>query len=172
MKRLAIASILSSVLTAPSIADEDRVLDFPQDYREKFTLYFTGDRLFEEEQTIRIFANDIALEGAKTDGRLPDGSILVAELYAALKDGDGNVAESAVGRRLPGKFQAIAIMERRNGWDAQYSDDLKVGDWEFEVFSTAGENLNKDTTGCRECHNPLVETDYLWSIEHLKAAVN
>ena len=38
------------------------------------------------------------------------------------------------------------MMERRAGWDDQYPDELKVGDWEFEVFSPTGENLGKDTT--------------------------
>lgn len=171
MKRLAIATILSAILTMPSIAEEDRVLDFPKDYRENFTLYFTGDRYLEEEQTIRLFANDIALEGAKADAPLPDGSVLVAEIYAAVKDSNGDVVESAIGRRIPGQFKAIALMERRSGWDAQYGDDLKVGDWEFEVFSTAGENLGKATTGCRACHHPLADTDFLFSIEHLQAAV-
>ena len=98
-------------------------------------------------------------------GKLPDGSVLVAELYAALKDSDGEVVESQIGRRVPGDFKAIAVMERRKGWDDQYPEELKVGDWEFEVFSTSGENLGKDTSGCRECHHPLTDTEFMFSIE-------
>ena len=96
--------------------------------------------------------------------------MLVAELYAAQKDAAGEVIESTVGRRLPGTFKAIAVMERRAGWDDQYSDDLKVGDWEFEVFGTDGKNLGKDTTACRACHHPLTDSEFLFSIEHLIAA--
>jgi len=170
MKRLAVTTALfAAFATTPLFATEDRVLDFPKNYQEDFTLYFTGDRLFEDEQTIRIFANDVALEGVQKDGKLPDGSVLVAELYAAVKDSDGEVVESQIARRVPGDFKAIAIMERRSGWDDQYPDELKVGDWEFEVFSTSGENLNKDTTGCRECHHPLTDTEFMFSIEHLAA---
>ena len=106
---------------------------------------------------------------AKKGEKLPDGSVLVAEIYAAQKDADGDVIESAIGRRVSGEFKAIALMERKAGWDAQYSDDLKVGDWEFELFSTAGKNLNKDTTGCRQCHAPLGDSDYLFSGEHMAA---
>jgi len=61
-------------------------------------------------------------------------------------------------------------MERHDGWDAQYPEELKVGDWEFEVFSAEGKNLGKDVTGCRECHHPLEDTEFLYSIEHLRAA--
>ena len=172
MKRLLAASILVAGIATPLVAIEDRVLAFPENYRENFTLYFTGDRLFAEEQTIRIYANEVAVSGMKASGNLPDGSVLVAELYAAVKDADGNVIESALGRRVPGDFKAIALMERRGGWDDQYGDDLKVGNWEFEVFSAAGENLGKDTTGCRECHHPLGDSQFLWSIEHLKAAID
>ena len=171
MKRLALTTaLLAAIAVTPLIAAEDRVLDFPKGYKEDFTLYFTGDRVFEEEQTIRIYANDVALEGVKKDGKLPDGSVLVAELYAALKDNEGHVIASQIDRRVPGGFKAIAVMERRVGWDDQYAEELKVGDWEFEVFSTSGENLGKDTTGCRECHHPLTDTEFLFSIEHLAAA--
>jgi len=89
MKRIAMAAALVSTLATPLLAAEDRVLDFPKDYQKDFTLYFTGDRFIAEEQTIRIFANSIALEGVRKDGKLPDGSVLVAELYAAKGDLDG-----------------------------------------------------------------------------------
>lgn len=170
MKRFTIAAALAAVIAFPASAGEDRELAFPENYRENFTLYFTGDRYIAGEQTIRIYANDIALNGAASDGKMPDGSVLVAELYAAQKDADGEVIESAIGRRIQGEFKAIALMERRAGWDDQYSDDLKVGDWEFEVFSTDGKNLAKDTTSCRECHHPLADSEFMFSIEHLTAA--
>lgn len=170
MKRLVLAAALSAVLSSPLSAGEDRVLDLPKDYRQTMSLYFTGDRYLAEEQTIRLYANDVALAGAKAGGALPDGSVLVAEIYAAMKSDDGEVIESGLGRRLPGAFKAIALMERKAGWDEQYPDELKVGDWEFEVFSAAGKNLGKDTTACRECHHPLADTDFLWSLEHLRAA--
>lgn len=149
---------------------EDRVLDFPADYRDAFTAYYSGDRYLNEDQTIRLYANDIALRAAQAGAELPDGSVLVAELFAAQTDSDGEILESAIGRRISGKMKAIAVMERRAGWDAQYPEDLKTGDWEFELFSTSGENLNRDTSGCRSCHNPLSDTQYMFSIEHLTAA--
>lgn len=159
-----------ALLGSVALAQEDRVLDYPENYRDDFTLYYSGDRYFAEEQTIRIYANDIARDGAQADGAMPEGSILIAELYAALKDSEGEVIESAIGRRVPGPLKAVAMMERRTGWDAQYPDALKVGDWEFEVFSPEGENLGKDTTGCRECHAPLGDSEFMFSIEHLIAA--
>ena len=170
MKRFTIAAALAATIAFPVSAGEDRVLEFPENYRDTFTLYFSGDRYLADEQTIRIYANDIAVNGARKDGKMPDGSVFLAEIYAAQKDADGDVIESAIGQRLQGEFKAIALMERRAGWDDQYADELKVGDWEFEVFSTEGKNLAKDTTSCRECHHPLADSEFMFSIEHLVAA--
>ena len=170
MKRFTIAAALAAIIAFPVSAGEDRELAFPENYRDNFTLYFTGDRYLAEEQTIRIYANDVAMAGIGKDGKLPDGSVLLAELYAAEKDADGEVIESAIGQRIQGKFLAIALMERRSGWDDQYADELKVGDWEFEVFSPDGKNLAKDTTACRECHHPLSDSEFTFSYEHLAAA--
>lgn len=169
--RMAIAA-LAALMLGPVTANagEDRVLDFPENYRSDFTRYFSGDRYLAEEQTITLYANGVALDGAGEDGKPPSGSVLVAEVYGAIKDANGEVVESTLGRRLPGDLKAIVVMERRDGWDDQYPDDLKVGDWEFEVFNTAGENLGKDTTGCRECHQPLDDTEFMFSLEHLVAA--
>ncbi len=170
---LAVVALSLAAASLPSAEDgllEDRVLDFPSGYRQDFTEYFRGDRVYHHDQTIRIYANAIALDAAKAGESPPDGSLLVAEVFSALKDDEGAVLESIIGRRLPSAMKLIAVMERRAGWDAQYPEDLKVGDWEFEVFSPSGKNLGKDTTGCRACHHPLADSDYLFSIEHLAVA--
>ena len=140
------------------------------DYRTSFDNYLISDRLGQEDQVISLFANETAREGARADGKLPYGSILVGEVFEAKADVDGEIIESQLGRRIPDKLKAIVMMERREGWDHQYPDELKVGDWEFEVFSPAGENLGKDTTACRECHHPLTDTEFTFSYAHIGGA--
>lgn len=169
-KTLAVASavVLGLSLTAPAL--EDRVLELPADYRTAFTNYMTSDRLQNEEQVIALFANSAARDAARKGEAMPDGSVIVGEIYAAKKDADGAVAESMLGLRIPEKLLAIVVMERRAAWADQYPDAMKLGGWEFEVFSPDGKNLGKDTAGCRECHAPLGEGDYVWSIEHLAGA--
>jgi len=165
------ASMLVGALAGVEVlAQEDRVLTLPEDYRTSFTRYYSGDRVFNEDQAITIYANAIARDGAQKDGTLPFGSVLIAELHTVETDADGAIVESAVGRRIPTGLKAIAVMERQAGWDEQYPDDLKVGDWEFELFSAAGENLGKDMTACRECHHPLTDSEFIFTLEHLAAA--
>lgn len=168
--RRALFAVTIAGIAASAAAFEDRVLNLPADYKTAFDKYLISDRLGQEDQVIALYANSIAREGARADGKLPNGSVLIGEIYAAKKDAEGNVVETALGRRVPDKLKAIVMMERQAGWDAQYPAELTVGDWEFEVFSPAGENLGKDTTACRECHHPLGDTEYLWSYEHLAGA--
>lgn len=164
------ALIAASGLVAGAALADDVVLDLPADYKTAFDNYLVSDRLGQEDQVISLFANDMAREGARADGTLPYGSVIVGEIYGAKTDADGAVVESQLGRRVPAELKAIVMMERREGWDAQYPDELKVGDWEFEVFSPAGENLAKDTTACRECHHPLTDTEFTFSHAHIGAA--
>lgn len=144
---------------------EDRALAFPAEYKS-WDNYIITDRLGNEQQVMSIYGNSIAREGGGT----ADGSVLVGEVYQVKTDADGAPVESALGRRIPTELKAIVVMERRAGWAGQYPDDLKVGGWEFEVFSPAGENLNKDTTACRECHAPLGDSEFIFSYDHLRAA--
>ncbi|MEL6476639.1 MAG: cytochrome P460 family protein [Pseudomonadota bacterium] len=155
---------------ATAWAAEDRVLELPADYQTAFDNYMISDRLGQEDQVISLFANEVARSGPLQDGRLPEGSVLIGELYKVKLDGDGAPLLSPLNRRIPDKLAAIVVMEKRAEWAGQYPDDLKLDGWEFEVFSPTGENLAKDTTACRECHAPLGETDYLWSIAHIRAA--
>ncbi len=138
----------------------------PADYKSSFTQYYEGDRLNNEKQVIRLFANEVAVEGAGKDGKLPYGSVIVGEIYGVKLEGEDPV-ESTLGRRIIDKLAAVVVMQRGEGFDKGYSDDLKVGDWEFAVYSAAGKKLDKDVTSCRECHNPLADKEFLWSYQHL-----
>lgn len=171
MLRSAIIAIGIATGTAATVqAAEDVVLDLPGDYRTAFDNYMISDRLGQEDQVISLYANETAREGARKGGALPDGSVLIGEIYKAVKDASGAVVKSSLGRRVPGELAAIVVMERQPGWGDQYPEDSKLGGWEFEVFSPAGENLGKDTAACRECHAPLGEMDFVFSYEHLAAA--
>lgn len=169
MKQISLLALLAG-LWAGGASAADIALELPRDYKTTFDNYLISDRLGQEDQVISLFANDVARQGARTNGVLPDGSVIVGEIYAAKTDADGNVIESQLGRRVPAELKTIVVMERRTGWDDQYPDELKVGNWEFEAFSPSGENLGKDTTACRECHHPLTDTEFTWTFEHLAAA--
>jgi len=166
IRTLVTATLGLGLLATVAIAGPDKV-EWPAEYKTTFTHYFSGDRTANDKQVIRIFANPIAVQGAQSDGKLPYGSVLVAELYSVKLDADGAAIESALGRRIIEKLAAVVVMQRGEGFDAEYPNELKVGDWEFAVFGPSGDRLNKDVTGCRECHHPLTDKEFVWSYEHL-----
>ena len=85
------AAILALGLSAYAL--EDRVLELPGDYATSYDNYYVSDRLYQDDQVISLYANDVVRDAARAGQALPDGSILVGEIYAAKKDADGEVIE-------------------------------------------------------------------------------
>ncbi len=168
LKRLVLVGLAGLFMVAATYAQDERI-QFPDGYATKFTNYVSSDRLMNEDQAIRLFANDIALQGPGADGKLANGSVLVAEIYKAKKGEDGEVIESQLGRRIRGKLAAVGVMEKREGWGQSIPEKLRTGDWDFAIFNPDGKRLvKKDLNKCRECHAGHASTDHLYSYDHLK----
>lgn len=155
--------ILASYATA-----EDQRIAYPKNYQTEMINYLSLDRTQNDDQVIRLFAPKSAVEAAKNGKELPYGTVLVAEVYKAKKDADGEVIESSLGRRIRGKFAAVAVMEKGKDFGKSFSEDLRNGDWDFAIFSPKGERLvKKNLDKCRSCHAPLKDTQHLFSLEHM-----
>ena len=74
--RVILAAGLGLALLASTANAGPENVKWPADYKATFTNTFNGDRTANEKQVIRVFANDMAVRGASTDGKLPwpDGS--------------------------------------------------------------------------------------------------
>lgn len=147
---------------------EERIA-FPAGYATEFTMYLELDRVQNPGQVMRIYANDVALEGPGPDGRWADGAVLVGEIYQALTDAAGNVIVSDLDRQIRGSLAAVAVMEKQEGWGELFAPELRNDDWDFAIFSPAGERLDRDLDACRACHAPLAEEDHVFSHQHLFA---
>lgn len=166
MKKIAIAATLL-IFTAHFVAADDSRVTYPENYRDTFVNYLSLDRTQNPDQIIRLFANEIAMQGVDESGELPDGSILVGEVYAAAKNSEGNVIESNLGRRIATKLALVAVMEKRDSWEESSSSTINVGDWDFGAFAPSGFDAGKDLDSCRACHSPLVDSDHLFSKDHI-----
>jgi hypothetical protein len=160
---------ISAALTLSAIvnADENNIA-FPENYRQTFTNYLSLDRTQNPDQIIRLFANDLAMQGPGEDGKLPFGSILVAEIYKAKLDSENKVITSSLNRRIKDKLALIAVMQREEGWGSQYPDGVRNGNWDMAAFKADGTNANKDLVECLTCHAPLKSTNFVFSYDHLK----
>lgn len=166
MKRLLIAAAAMAGAANLAYAEQPRV-SFPQSYQTEFKNYLSLDRVQNPDQIIRLFANEAALDAGSKGRELPDGSVLVGEIYAALKDADGKVVTSSLGRRIRTKLVAIAVMEKRKGWGETLPAEYRNGDWDFGIYSPDGKALDKDLNACRKCHAPLGASQHLFSLQHI-----
>ncbi len=168
LKKVLGAGLVVALAASAALADKERIA-FPADYQTKMQNYVSLDRTQNDDQLIRLFAAEETLMAAKSGAQLPNGTVLVAEIYKAKKDKDGEVIVSSLGRRIRAKLAAIAVMQKGEGWGAKFPEALRTGDWDFAIFSPAGERLvKKDLNSCRGCHAPLKDTQHLFSLEHMK----
>ena len=165
-KVIALAGMLCSSIALAGPGDQ---VTYPEGYKDNYTPYLSLNRTRNDDQYIRLFINDTGLSGTEANGQLPYGSKIVAEIYKVVKDADGKVVTSSLGQRIPKKFAAIAVMERRKGAAAEYPEGLGNDDWDFAVFKPDGKRADKDLLKCASCHAPYKETHYLFSYEHIIA---
>lgn len=166
MKRILIAIVAVASTASLAVAEQPRI-SFPQGYQSAFKNYLSLDRVQNPDQIIRLFANNTAVDAGLERRELPDGSVLVGEIYAAKTDADGKVVTSSLGRRIRDKLVAIAVMERNKGWGETLPAEYRNGDWDFGIFSPEGKALDKDLNACRKCNAPLRASQHLSSLQHI-----
>ena len=67
-----------------------------------------------------------------------------------------------------GDLVAYTVMEKRAGWGTEYKDDIRNGEWEYQVF-TADKKPNEkaNINGCFQCHKPHEKQDFVISLAKL-----
>ena len=154
MKRVVTALALASVI--PAVAADTEV-PYPEDYRDwhhvKSMLIEEGHPLFASFGGIHhLYANDKAMEGYRSGGAFPDGSVIVFDLLEAVRE---NNAVTEGERKVAGVMHKDA---------AKFAD---TGGWGFEGF--AGGDPEKRVVGdnaaeaCFACHAPQEASDYVFS---------
>ncbi len=167
LKRLMVAGAMLVVAGATAVAGPDRI-EFPKDYQKTFSNYLNAERQ-NGKQLARFYANDVASNGIGKYGELPDGSILIMEVYNAKAGPDGKPMRSKkLDRLIRGDLAAVMVKQKGAGWGKDYSGEgMNVGDWEFAGFKADGKLLEKNFADCRSCHSALEDTKYVFSYEHL-----
>ncbi len=166
MTRFLVAGIAIAGIGTAALAGPERIT-FPSDYRDSFVQYYAGERANGTQYAI-IFANSAAAAAAAAnDGMLPDGSQIVMEVYKPQMNADEVVFRDANDALIPGQLAAIAVMEKQAGWGADYGDDLRNRDWDFGIFTPAGEIKSDSSTACLECHVGYGDTAHMHTYDAL-----
>ena len=133
-------------------------------------LFTTVDRA-DNKQFREFYTSAQALDAAKKGEPLPDGTVITMLQYAAKLDVQGNPEKDADGRFIKGNLLGYAVMEKRTGWGAEYPDNVRNGDWEYQAFKAdKSPNTAANLTACFNCHKPLDKQDFVFLYDKLKAA--
>lgn len=142
-----------------------RELAFPVGFQQSFTRYGKANRA-DNKQVRWLYANKAAVDGYKANGVLPDGSIIMMEVYKAKLDADGKPVTAQDGFYQEGALAAYAMMQNQKGSGADVPIELRNADWQYDFFTPNKEHkagINK--AECLACHQPLGEQSYMFSYE-------
>jgi hypothetical protein len=60
-------------------------------------------------------------------------------------------------------------MARDAGWGKEIPEMLRNEDWNYAVFTTAGQPRPANQAECLACHKPLDKVSYMFTLDQLKS---
>ncbi|MBX9590608.1 MAG: cytochrome P460 family protein [Hyphomonadaceae bacterium] len=168
LRIISVTALAAVALTMAVRAGGEKVA-FPESYA-KGVLYTTIDRA-DIKQYRELFSTPEAVAALKAGRPIPTGTVLTLVQYKAKLDASGQPEKDANGRFIKDELVGYAVMEKRDGWGAEYGDDIRNGEWEYQAFK-ADKSVNDKANlrNCFTCHKPLDKQDFVFSFEAMKAA--
>jgi len=164
----ALAAIIAGLAAGAVGAAGDKVA-FPQSYAGGI-LYWVQDRPA-NKQVREYYTSRDAIEAAKAGAPLPSGTVITVVQYNTQLDVEGNPVKDASGRFIKTDIRGYTVMEKRTGWGSEYPEDIRNGEWEYQIFTpNRTANTKADLTACFACHKKQEQMDYVFSYERLKTA--
>jgi plastocyanin len=164
-RTIALAASLAAVFSMTSLpvsAGGDKV-KFPEGYN-KGVLYGTVDR-YDIKQYRELWSTKEAVDALKAGKPIPAGTVLTLVQYKAKVDDKGAPIKDDKGRFQKGDLVAYAVMEKGKGWGGEYADDIRNGEWEYQVFGADMKvNDKANLKGCFACHKPHEKQDFVISL--------
>jgi cytochrome c553 len=143
-------------------------LAFPEDYAQAYTPYLKID--FPATKQVRhYFASPAAVQAAKAGQPLPDGSVLLAEVWSAKLAADKKPVTGADGFYVADKLLFFTGMGRGPGWGQDIPEMLRNGDWNYAAWGADKALRPANQAECLACHKPLDKVSYSFTIEKLAA---
>jgi len=145
-------------------------LAFPEGYKDSFVKYHTIN--FPATKQVRYYyANKTAVEAAKAGKPLPDGSYLLAEVFAAKLDASGTPVKGGDGFFVAEKPLFYTAMGTGAGWGDAIPEMLRNGNWNYAVFTLdKKQRPGVNQAECLGCHQPLGSTSYTFTLKEIAAA--
>ncbi len=154
----------------PNVA-KSRV-SFPADYKTRFTKYLTMN--FPDDKQVRFFyASPVAVKAAAAGAPLPDGSMILVEVFNAKLDEKEDPVTGSDGFFAPDKIVGYAAMERQAGWGAEIPDMLRNDEWNYAPFTADKvQRSGFNQAVCLACHKPLPKDSHLFTMGQLRSSAH
>ncbi|ABA59149.1 conserved hypothetical protein [Nitrosococcus oceani ATCC 19707] len=140
-------------------------VEFPEGYEQSFTRYATMNRA-NQKQVAKLYANETAISSHKEGQTANSGSVLVMEIYKPKTNAEGKPILGSNGVFEIDSLAAVAVMEKKDNWEENYSQEHRAGNWGFAVYNPDGTPKSNDLA-CAQCHTPLKDQDYLFTYQKL-----
>ncbi len=137
---------------APTV---DRV-GFPANYKTTMNVLYVFDRP-DNKQVRTIYANApvFTVQHDGSQSNYPDGSVVVMETWASLKDADTNPILDANGRyqKDPAAMPTLFVMRKEKGFGVDYGPN-RNGEWEYVAYHPDGtySTTPPNSFSCAICH--------------------
>lgn len=138
---------------------------FPDGYEKSYTNYATANRA-NQKQVAKLYANEAAITGYTQGKVAASGSVLIMEIYSPKTDADGKPVPGSDGIFEIDSLAAVAVMEKRDNWGADFPQENRAGNWGFALYNPDGTEKSNDLN-CAQCHVPLQGQDYLFTHQKL-----
>jgi cytochrome c553 len=153
----------------PNLAKSN--VKIPADFKTKFVQYHKLN-LPDSQQLKIYYANDVAINATKAGKALPDGSIILAEVFAIKIDQDKKPLLDKDGFFVPDRLLANSTMARGADWGADIPEMLRNENWNYALLSKDQNPIAVNQAECLACHKPEARSSYLFTYKSLLAYVN
>ena len=158
--------VISSAALFSAEAGGDKIV-FPEHYAKGVKWLVVDKPQF--KRVHEYYAPPEAVEAARQNEPMPEGTVLVGLQYQIKHDDKGNPILGPDGHFIKTDLSAYVVMEKRAGWGAEYPRELRNGEWEYQIFNadkTPNKSVKLDV--CFECHKPFAERDYVQAYDKLQ----
>src|SRR5215467_12715730 len=112
----------------------------------------------------QVYVDKVSWRAAQATKQLPYGTKIVARDFEAVPDGKGGW-KLADNRLVPGKPTTVLIQQKEKGWGTTHPENIRTGEWEFAIFTAAGEQIQVNPEkDCMPCHKQVAATDYNFQV--------
>jgi hypothetical protein len=139
---------LSGVITLASgwVSAEETRVTFPE--LDRLTHYTTVTR---GDVTEHMLTSREAIDAAQNGRPIPHGTHVVLVDYRE------------------GEVHRYFVMQKGEGWGADYDDRRRTGDWQYQWFwPDRSINTDENTTRCQSCHRSREEREYIHTFNELR----